>query len=163
MRNGVLTAAAVSLLLLAPAVARAQVDPVPGKESIEAAIRAVMEQMRHAAAERDAVALFEHVLDSATPPIIEDGRVTASRAVGLEGTAREFQAFTSLNYAYAREDISILSPTTVLWVGAGTASAILQDGRHIEVPFAETVVFLKHEGRWKVLHAHRSTPGRRGP
>jgi hypothetical protein len=102
--------------------------------------------------------LYGYVLDGATPPIIENGRLADTRAAALTRTTQGFQALTSLGYTYTRESITVLSPSTALWVGAGTASVILDDGRHIDAPFAETVVFVQRDGQWRVLHAHRSAP-----
>jgi ketosteroid isomerase-like protein len=46
-------------------------------------------------------------------------------------------------------------------VAEGTSSGTLKDGRYVEAPFAETIVFVQREGQWKVLHAHRSSPNAR--
>jgi ketosteroid isomerase-like protein len=132
----------------------------PPQQSIEAEILAVHEQMRAAAERLDAPALYAHVLDTKTPPIIEDGRVAETRGAALLRTARGFQGLTRLSYAYTRHTITVLSPTTALWVGEGTATASLEDGREVGGPFAETALFVKRDGQWMVLHAHRSTPKR---
>jgi len=139
---------------------RPDAAPVPAQQDIESAIRAVHAQMRSAAERLDATALYAHVLDTATPPIIENGALADTWAAALARTARGFQGLTSLGYAYTRESITVLSPATALWVGVGTASATLADGRQITAPFAETTVFVLRDGQWKVLHAHRSAPTR---
>jgi ketosteroid isomerase-like protein len=125
---------------------------------VEPAIRAVQAEMRRAAERLDAAALYAYVLDGETPPIIENGRLADTRAAALARTAQGFQALTRVGYAYTRESITVLSPSTALWIGVGTSSATLADGRQIDAPFAETIVFVKRDGHWKVLHAHRSAP-----
>jgi hypothetical protein len=127
---------------------------------VEAAIRAVHAQMRQPAERLDAGALYAHVLDGETPPIIEDGRLVETRAAALARTAQGFEALTSVRYTYTRESVTALSATTALWIGAGTTSAVLADGRQIDAPFAESIVFVQRDGQWKVLHAHRSVPNR---
>ncbi|MGD8278270.1 MAG: nuclear transport factor 2 family protein, partial [Gemmatimonadota bacterium] len=81
-------------------------------------------------------------------------------SAALARTTQGFQGVTSLSYTDDHENITVLSPTTALWVGAGTASATLVDGRRIDAPFAESIVFVRRDGEWTVLHAHRSTPNR---
>lgn len=132
----------------------------PAGENADSAIRAVQAQMRRAAERLDAAALYAYVLDSAVPPIIENGRLAGTRAAALARTAQGFAGLTALSYTYTRADITLLSPTSALWVGEGTATATLPDGRQVGGPFAETVVFVRRAGEWKVLHAHRSTPNR---
>jgi hypothetical protein len=61
---------------------------------------------------------------------------------------------------YTQKRITVIAPTMALWVGEGTSSATLQDGRQISAPFAESILFVKKEGQWKVFHAHRSVPNR---
>lgn len=132
--------------------------PDPSQQAIETAVRAVHVQMRQAAERLDVHALYAHVLDTGTPPIVEDGRVASTWTAALESTTRGLQGLTSLSYAYTRENITVISPTAALWVGEGTASATLEDGRQIEAPFAETMLFVERDGEWKILHAHRSGP-----
>lgn len=134
----------------------------PAATTIEAAVRAAHVEMRRAAEKLDASALFEHVLDTTgTPPIIENGRVAQTRAAALERTATGLGQLSALAYTYEHDNITVISPTVALWVADGTALATLKDGRRLEAPFAETVLFVQKDGQWKVLHAHRSSPNPR--
>ena len=126
--------------------------------SVETEIRAVHAEMLAAAEKRDAAALFVHILETTTPPVIEQGVVTPTRGEALERTDRGLRGLASVSYAYTRQSITVLGPATVLWVGEGTTSAALTDGRQLAAPFAETIVFVRHGRAWKVLHAHRSAP-----
>lgn len=132
----------------------------PPQADVEAEIQAVHAEMRQAAERLDIRALYAHVVDGETPPIIEDGRLAETRAAALARTQQAFRALTSVGYTYTRESVTVLSPTTALWIAAGTAWAVLADGRRIEAPFAESIVFVRRDGRWMVLHAHRSAPSR---
>ncbi len=150
----IVAAATVTLSSLPPRRA----ETTAPQESVEAAIRGVHEEMRAAAGRLDANALYAYVADTDTPPIIENGRLEPTRASALQSTAAGFRGVTHIAYAYTREDITVLSPETALWVGQGSATATLADGREIVAPFAETIVFVLRDGAWKVLHAHRSSP-----
>jgi len=158
--TAILIAASVSILSPA-ALASGQEVPDPQRQSIEQAIRAVQAQMMEAAGRLDAVALYGHVLDTDTPPIIEDGRLMPTHAAAFANTATGLQGLARVSYAYTREHITVISPAAALWVGEGMASATLEDGRQIAAPFAETLLFVQREGQWKILHAHRSTPDQR--
>jgi hypothetical protein len=92
--------------------------------------------------------------------IIEDGRIRWTRQEALNATKQGLQGLKDLSYVYAQKRITVISPAMALWVGEGTSSATLQDGGQISVPFAESILFVKKEGQWKVFHAHRSVPNR---
>lgn len=150
-------AALAALAMAAPAGLGAQ---GPGQAEAERAIRAVHAEMRAAAEAGDVAGLFGYVLDTDTPPIIENGRVLPTRAEAQRSTAEALRGLESVSYDYDREAITLLAPTVALWVADGTAAATLPDGRQIAAPFAETMVLVRREDGWKVLHAHRSAPVR---
>lgn len=156
----VIIAAAISTAGPTTAGAQQKARGAP-QDSVETAIRAVHEQMQQAAERLDATSLFSHVLDADIAPIIENGSIADTRAAALYRTALGLSQLTSLTYSYTRQSITELSPGVVLWVGEGTSTAKLRDGRQVSVPFAETVVFVQRDGQWKVLHAHRSSPNPR--
>ena len=156
-----ITIAASAAIASLAADAAGQAVPDPQQRSIKEAIRAVHVQMRQAAERLDAAALYAHVLDTETPPIIEDGRLMPTRAAALANTVEGLRGLTRVSYGYSREHVTVLSPTMALWVGEGMASATLEDGRQITAPFAESLLFVQREGQWKILHAHRSAPNPR--
>jgi hypothetical protein len=125
--------------------------------SIEKEILKVQEEMKKAAENFDAEALFEHVLDS-NDVIIENGLLRHTRKDALDITKQNLQGITELTYSYNHKNISVISSTTALWTGQGTTKIILEDGRNIINNFAESIVFVLQDGRWQVLHAHRSAP-----
>jgi len=131
------------------------------QRAIEQAILDVHAEMKKAAENLEVEALYSYVLDTIPGPIIEDGRLTRTRQEAFESTRQDFQGITGLSYTYARKHVTVLSPTTALWVAEGTGDVTLSDGRNISAPFAETIVFVEKDGKWRVLHAHRSTPNPR--
>lgn len=155
-----------ALLLLAclPVVWTTQNDPkkmsIDQQQAIEKAIVDVHAKMQQAAQRGDVDALYAYVLEMDKGVIIEDGYIRWTRQEALSLTRQGLQGLKDLSYAYTQKYVTVISPTVALWVGEGTSSATLQDGRQISVPFAESVLFVKKEGQWKVLHAHRSVPNR---
>lgn len=128
------------------------------QDSIEAAVRALHARMQQAAEHLDADALYAYVLDTGTPPIIEDGVVYNDRATALATTSAGLRRLNGIAYHYTRQHVTVLSPSLALWIGEGTATATRADGSEIGAPFAETIVLQLEGGQWKVRHAHRSAP-----
>jgi len=133
---------------------------VKQQQAIESAILDVQAKMKQAAEGRDVEALYKYVLEMDKGVIIEDGRIRWTRQEALNSTKQGLQGLKDLSYAYTQKYVTVISPTVALWVGEGTSSATLEDGRQFAVPFAETIVFVQKDGQWKVLHAHRSVPNR---
>jgi hypothetical protein len=118
--------------------------------------------MMKAAENLDAEALYGYVLDQCKGVIVQDGRIMVTHLEALDATKQGLQRLKDISYTYNQKHITIISPTVALWVADGTTSAtILEDEREINVPFAETIVFVQKDGQWKVLHAHRSVPNPR--
>lgn len=134
--------------------------PIDQQQAIERAIIDVHAKMKQAAELRDIDALYANVLEMDKGVIIEDGLLRRTRQDALNSTREGMQRLKDLSYAYTQKYVTVISPTVALWVGEGTSSATLEDGRHISVPFAESIVFVQQGGQWKVLHAHRSVPNR---
>ena len=130
------------------------------QQEIEKSIVETHARMKLAAEQRNVEGLYEYVMEMDKGVIIEDGRLRRTRDEALRSTRQGMQGLKELAYTYAQTYVTVLSPTAALWVGEGTASATLENGRQISGPFAETIVFVKTGGVWKVLHAHRSAPNR---
>jgi len=127
--------------------------------AIEKAILKVHSDMMKAGEHRDADTVFSHVLDMNKGVIIQDGTILTTRQEALDATKQGLQGLKDISYKYKQKYITVVSQTVALWVADGTTSAtIIEDGREINVPFAETIIFVLRDGQWKVLHAHRSIP-----
>jgi hypothetical protein len=158
------TLRAIILLACVPVVWTTQHDSkkmsIDQQQAIEQAIVDVQAKMQQAAQQGDVDALYEYVLEMDKGVIIEDGRIRWTRQEALSLTKQGLQGLKDLSYVYAQKRITVISPTMALWVGEGTSSATLQDGRLISAPFAESILFMQKDGHWKVFHAHRSVPNR---
>ncbi|MCG3121531.1 MAG: hypothetical protein ALAOOOJD_04665 [bacterium] len=130
------------------------------QQAIEQAIVDVQAKMQQAAQQGDVDGLYEHVLEMDKGVIIEDGLIRWTRQEALSVTKQGLQGLKDVSYVYSQKRITVISPALALWVGEGASSATLQDGRHISAPFAESILFMKNAGQWKVFHAHRSVPNR---
>lgn len=158
------TLKALFLLACVPLVWITQYDPKKmssdQQQAIEQAIVDVQAKMQQAAQQGDVDALYAYVLEMDKGVIIEDGRIRWTRQEALGATKQGLQGLKNLVYSYTKKNVTAISPDAALWVGEGTSSATLQDGRQISAPFAESILFMKHAGQWKVFHAHRSVPNR---
>ncbi len=136
-------------------------SPISAKQqkAIEKEILKVHVEMVKAAENSDAEGLFSHVLDECKGVIVQDGRIMMTRQESLDATKQGLNGLKDLSYKFNRKNITVISPTTALWVADGTTSAtVIESGLEINVSFAESIVFVKKDGQWKILHAHRSVP-----
>jgi hypothetical protein len=130
------------------------------QQAIEKAIIETHAKLKLAGEQRNVEALYDYVLEMDKGVIIENGQLRRTRQDAVRSTRQGMQGLKDLAYTYTQTYVTVLSPTVALWVGEGTASATLEDGRQVSAPFAETIVFVQNEAEWKVVHAHRSTPNR---
>ena len=147
------------LLVLAPAVCGAA-----GEGSTSGVRKAVLKthhEMVAAADALDAERFFAFILDEARGPVIQDGRLFATRAEALDVVARGFAGVARVERVYETEDVAVISEDTALLTGWGTSTVTLQDGRTLEGAFAVSLVFVRRGEEWKVLHGHYSAPNPR--
>lgn len=129
------------------------------QQAIEKEIMKVHAEMVKAAENYDAEGLFSYVLDECKGVIVQDGNITMTRQEALNAAKEGMKGLKDISYKFNKENITIISPTVALWVANGTTSiTITEDGRQLNIPFAETIVFVQRDGQWKVFHAHRSNP-----
>lgn len=57
--------------------------------------------------------------------------------------------------------VTVISADCAVLAADGEAEASFADGTLVVAPYAQTVVFVRKDGAWKVLHAHYSSPPRR--
>jgi len=149
----------VLLLVLASAHIGAAGDGPTGP--VEKAVLKAHQAMTAAAQELDAEGFFAFILDSAKGPVIQDGRLFASRAEALEVVKRGFEGVATVERVYESEDVTVISEEAALLTGKGTSTVTLVDGRSLSGPFAVSLVFVLRDGGWKVLHGHYSIPNPR--
>ena len=146
----------IAVLTVAPVV-QAEVSQAD-EARIKAEIMQVHDNMKAAAVAGNVDALYAHVSEKLNEAIIEDGELYKNREEAMASSRRGFKRTADLEYNYTHQKITVLCPTLVLWVADGSASATRKNGSTRSAPFAETIVFTLEDGKWKVLHAHRSAP-----
>jgi ketosteroid isomerase-like protein len=57
--------------------------------------------------------------------------------------------------------VTAISPDCAVLAADGEFNATLGDGTNVMAPFTQTLVFVRRNGEWKLLHAHYSAPMRR--
>ena len=129
--------------------------------AIEQEILNVHREIVKAAENSDADVLFHYVLDKCKGVIVQDGRIMMTRKESLDTTKQGLEGLKDVSYTFNRKNITLISPTVALWVADGTTSVTTVDEQQFTVDFAETIVFVKKYGQWKIFHAHRSMPNPR--
>ena len=129
--------------------------------TVERAVLKTHHEMVAAADALDAERFFAFILDEARGPVIQDGRLFATRAEALGVVARGFAGVARVERVYETEDVTVISKDTALLTGRGTTTVTLQDGRTLEGAFAVSLVFVRRGEEWKVLHGHYSAPNPR--
>ena len=129
-----------------------------GRAAIEKAVLEVNAQMTRAAEDRDIDRLFSFMLATDRGSIIQSGNLFLTREEALATVKRNFQGVAAIKYRWKRQLVTVISPTTALLVCDGESEIrTAQDTPATFVtPFAQTVLFVLTDGKWKALHAHNS-------
>ena len=152
----------ITATLLVVAVAFAQPNPEP-KAFSDAAVKAVLEtnaKMTQAADSLDADTFFTYILDSDQCVIIQNGKVFKTRREALDAVKRGFMGITKMDRQFEKPQVTVISPEVALLTSEGTVTATLADGQSRESRFAVSLIFVRRDGQWKVLHGHYSMPPR---
>lgn len=132
----------------------------PDTRSVEEAVLAVSAEMTKAGEAVDAERLFGYMLDTDKVSVIQDGVVMTTRQEALERVRGNLRGIASIHYRWKRRYVTVLSPEIALLAAEGESTATTTAGETFSSPFAQTVVFVLRDGRWKALHAHQSAPRR---
>lgn len=135
-------------------------SPEPGLSHIEAEVLAAHAEMNAAAESLDVERFFEWILDEPGASIAQDGRLYRDRAEAKGAVEAGYSGVQSLARTFERTRVTPLSEDAAVVVAAGTSAVVLTDGRTFEGPFAVSVVFVRRNAGWKVLHGHYSLPAR---
>ena len=129
-----------------------------GRASIEKAVLEVNAQMTRAAEDRDIDRLFSFMLANDRGSIIQSGNLFPTREEALATVKRNFAGVAAIKYRWKRKLVTVISPTTALLACDGESEIrTTQDPPATFVtPFAQTVLFVLTDGKWKALHAHNS-------
>ncbi|MDO8835952.1 MAG: nuclear transport factor 2 family protein [Vicinamibacterales bacterium] len=145
-------------LLLFAGVGTPQTRNAGDPRAIEAAVLAANADMERAAEAVDVEQLFTFMLDTDKGSIIQNGVFLATRGEALHRVTANLQGIRRIEYRWKRQHVTVLSTDVALLTAEGESIATITDGRVFTAPFAQTVVFVMREGRWKALHAHQSSP-----
>jgi hypothetical protein len=129
-----------------------------GRAAIEKAVLEVNAQMTSAAQDRDIDRLFSFMLANDRGSIVQSGRLLTTRGEALATVKRSFEGVAAIRYRWNRQLVTVISPTVALLVCDGESEIrTAQDPpATIVTPFAQTVLFVLTDGKWKALHAHNS-------
>jgi len=126
--------------------------------SIESAILAIHAEMTKAGESADPDRLFGHMADTAKGSVIQNGELLATRQEALDRVRTNLRGVSRVQYRWRRQYVTALSPEAALLVAEGESTVSTTAGDTFSAPFAQTVVFVKKDGRWMGLHAHQSSP-----
>jgi hypothetical protein len=142
-------------------VSRGQPGQAPTPADVQKAVLARLAEIQRAAEALDPDKVFSFVAENDEGALAQGGRLLRTRKDALDATRLGFQGVQRMTYRFDEQHVTVLSPTVALAVGQGESSATLHDGRTINTPFVQSVVFVLTNGEWKVLHSHRSFPSAR--
>ena len=130
-----------------------------GRAVIEKAVLEVNAQMTRAAEDRDIDRLFSFMLPNDRGSIVQSGGLFATREEALAAVKGNFAGLAAIKYHWKRQLVTVISPTTALLVCDGEAEirTAQEPPATFVSPFAQTVLFVLTDGKWKALHAHHST------
>lgn len=151
---------AAGALWLAASAPRSELSEQDCAE-IEKAVLATNLEMEQAAEAANADRLFEFVLENDKGPIIQNGRLFATRAEALEQGKTNLRGIYKVKYTWRQQYVTVLSPTLAVLTAEGESSVTTDQWETFTNPFAQTVIFERKDGKWRVLHAHQSSPIRR--
>jgi hypothetical protein len=91
--------------------------------------------------------------------IIQSGNLFPTREEALATVKRNFTGVAAIKYRWNRQLVTVISPTTALLVcdGESEIRTAQEPPATFVTPFAQTVLFVLTDGKWKALHAHHST------
>jgi len=129
-------------------------------KSIEEAVLAVSAEMTKAGEAMDADRLFGYMLDTDKVSVIQNGVVMTTRQQALEQVRSNLSGIAGIKYDWKHQYVTVLSPEVAVLAAEGESTATTTAGQTFTTPFAQTVVFVLRDGRWKAIHAHQSAPRR---
>jgi uncharacterized protein (TIGR02246 family) len=145
---------ATAATLAQPPVSHPDFDPA----GIEKAVLETNARMTEAANRLDADAFFDFILESDKGLIIQNGTIFKNRQEALEAVRRGFQGITKMDRRLENPQVTVISPGLALLVAEGTTTATFTSGRTVTSRFAVSLIFMRKDGQWKLLHGHYSIP-----
>ena len=132
--------------------------PASEREAIEKSILEISDSMTKAGEAGDIDRLFTFMLENNKGSIIQNGRILLTLSEALEVTKQNTSVIRSVHYRWKQRHVTVISPGVALLIADGESSVTMQQGQIFTAPFAQTIVFVFTDGKWKALHAHQSSP-----
>lgn len=132
----------------------------PTDADAERSVIAAHERMIAAAEALNLDELFRYIAESEHTVLAANGRIFPTRAAALQQTRESFRELVAIKYAISERRVILLPENQALLVTAGTTTARTGDGREFSTPFAQTLLLIRRDGEWRVLHSHQSAPRR---
>jgi hypothetical protein len=128
------------------------------RAAIEKSVLDVNAQMTRAAEDRDIDRLFSFMLANDRGAVIQSGNLFETREDALAIVKRNFQGVATIRYRWKRQLVTVISPTVALLVcdGESEIRTVQEPPSTFVTPFAQSVLFVLTDGKWKALHAHNS-------
>ena len=125
--------------------------------AIEKAILEVNAKMTQASEDGDIDALFGYMLPNAKGSIILNGNLFLTREAALAAIKAGARGGATVKYRWKNLLVTVISPTTAMLVAEGESEIRPpQRDTPIVTPFAQSVLFVLADGKWRALHAHQS-------
>ncbi|MGA2863473.1 MAG: nuclear transport factor 2 family protein [Verrucomicrobiota bacterium] len=147
--------------LLATALVFGQQRPSEADTAPQAIQKAVLEtnaKMTQAANSLNVEAFFDYILETDKGLIIENGTLFKTRQEAMQAVKRGLMGVAKVDRRFDDPQVTVISPEAALLTSEGTVTATLTDGRTMTSRFAVSLVFVRKEGQWKLLHGHYSRP-----
>ena len=145
---------ALALYFATGSAGRAERQDAAGRQDVLAAY----DGMIAAAEALNVDELYRQVLDNDQGALAVNGQLILTRAAALERTRANFRNLTRVKYRVAERHVTMLGADVAVLVATGTSQADVADGRSFSTDFVHTVVFVRRDGAWRVIHSHQSTP-----
>lgn len=154
----------IAVIALAAALVFAQQNraaTVPSEQAIRDAVLDVNARMTKAADNLDFDGFFSHILDTDKGSIVQNGTVYKSRQEAMDAVKAGMTGVAKIERRFVSPQVSVISPDVALLTSEGTLLATFTDGRTVDGRFAISMIFVRKDGEWKLLHGHYSAPVRR--
>ncbi len=148
----------VAAILLAVCSCRTA-GPVLSESQVKAIteqVREVHDKITSAAARADVETMFSCVAEHDDAIFINDGKQLLTRKQAYDVYTQRYKGIQKVEYQFSRQDVTVVSPQTVLWIEQGRAEVTTTDGRTFGTSFNQTIVFMLKEEGWKALYTHVS-------
>ncbi|MEN6308135.1 MAG: nuclear transport factor 2 family protein [Anaerohalosphaeraceae bacterium] len=125
-------------------------------KAIKEEVREIHDKITDAAARADVETMFSCVAENGDSIFINDGKQLLTRKQAYDLYKERYKGIQKVEYQFSRQDVTVISPQTVLWIEQGRAEVTTTDGRTFGASFNQTIVFVLKEDGWKSLYVHSS-------